>query len=112
MFFLIQLIGCQNHKHDGLWLKNYKRTFTSGYAWVIDGEKKYIYSGEGNSEVKKIEQFDNRIELPGGEIYFLNNSGEFIVNPGLLEYKMIKYSDRTDYSRSEIKDIIEKAYEK
>lgn len=116
LFFavVIFLAGCTtNHQHDGLYIAN--RTLMGiTKAWILEGDVMTVYS-MGASEVFRIKQFDDRIEIKGGEVFIFNSDGNLVSSTDAgkaKNYRMIKISDRTKYNVGELDKIVNDAYEK
>jgi len=107
------LTACTNHQHDGLYLAN-REVMGITKAWILEGDVLTVYS-MGASEALRCKQFDDRIEIQGGEVFDFNNDGDLVssTDPDIAKkYRMIKISERTKYNVGELDKIVNDAYEK
>lgn len=110
---VILMSGCTtNHQHDGLYIANKKVTGITK-AWILEGDELTIYS-MGAMEATRCDQFEDRIEIQGGEIFYFNSKGEIVISAGSgarTGYSMMKISDRTKYSFGELDKLLDESYE-
>ena len=116
LFFAVFIFfaGCTpNHQHDGLYLAN-KAVTGITKAWILEGDVLTVYS-MGAAEVLRCKQFDDRIEISGGEVFVFNSDGELVSSADsdkAKNYRMIKVSERTKFNIGELDKIVNDAYEK
>lgn len=110
---VIFLSACTtNHKHDGLYLAN-KAVTGITKAWILEGDVLTVYS-MGASEALRCKQFDDRIEISGGEVFIFNSDGDLVSSTDSVKsqnYRMVKMSERTKYNIGELDKIVNDAYE-
>ena len=116
LFFavVIFLTACStNHQHDGLYLAN-KAVTGITKAWILEGDVLTVYS-MGASEVLRCKQYDDRIEISGGEVFIFNSDGDLVSSADSVKaknYRMIKISERTKFNIGELDKIVNDAYER
>jgi hypothetical protein len=115
LFFaaFIFLIGCTtNHQHDGLYIAN-REVMGITKAWILEGDVLTVYS-MGAAKALRCKQFDDRIEIKGGETFVFNSDGDLVSSTDddkAKNYRMVKVSERTKYNVGELDKIVNDAYE-
>lgn len=113
IIILFLLSSCSaNHQYDGLYLANTEiRGVTK--AWILDGDELTIYSA-GVVSVKRCVQYPDRLEVEDDNTYAIDQNGEIIIardSSKNLNYRMLKFSDRTKYTFGELDKLVADAYE-
>ena len=110
---LIFVVGCTtNHQHDGLYIAN-REVMGITKAWILEGDVLTVYS-MGTTDVLHCKQFEDRIEIQGGEVFTFNSEGNLVSAKSedrAKDYKMIKTSERTKYNFGELDKLVNDAYE-
>jgi hypothetical protein len=111
---LVLLTGCTpNHQHDGLYMAN-KRVTGVTKVWILEGDALTVYA-VGETKVFKCDQYADRIEVKGGEIYYLDGKDDILISKGpnkSTDYRMVRVSDKTKYSFAELDRLVDEAYDK
>ena len=111
--FFILLSGCSSHQHDGLYIANIRVTGIT-QAWILEGNYLTIYSA-GMSKVMECDQYNDRVKVQGGEVFYFNEKGDILMPEGKekgIDYRMIRMSDKTNYTQADLDQLIDEAYEK
>ena len=111
---VILFSGCEaNHQHDGLYIANQK-VMGIMHAWILEGDQ-LTYYAVGTTKVKKCVQFEDRIEIEGGETYNFNAKGDIVISEApdkTMKYGMVRVSERTKYTFKELDKLTDDAYQK
>jgi hypothetical protein len=109
---LILLYGCTSHDHDGLYIANLRVTGVT-QAWILEGDYLTIYSA-GITKVMECDQYSDRLKVEGDEVFYFSDKGDILMPEGKekgMDYRMIRISEKTKYSQSELDKLIDIAYE-
>jgi hypothetical protein len=106
-------VGCTtNHQHDGLYVANREVTGITK-AWILEGNALTIYS-MGITDIKRCKQYPDRIEVEDEETFPIDAAGDIIILSDSVKnvnYRMVKFSSRTNYNVGELDKIVSDAYE-
>jgi hypothetical protein len=106
-------VGCAtNHQHDGLYLANREVTGLTK-AWILEGNALTFYS-MGITDIKRCKQYSDRIEVEDGDTFPIDAAGDIVIlsdSTKNVNYRMVKFSDRTNYKVGELDKIVSDAYE-
>lgn len=109
---LILINGCTSHDHDGLYIANLRVTGVT-QAWILEGDYLTIYSA-GITKVMECDQYSDRLEVEGDEVFYFSDKGDILMPDGKekgMDYRMIRISEKTEYSQAELDKLIDIAYE-
>lgn len=61
------------------------------------------------------DQYNDRVKVQGGEVFYFNEKGDILMPEGKekgIDYRMIRMSDKTNYTQADLDQLIDEAYEK